>query len=704
MSATPPRKLPGSLETNRRLAQWLTFNADGTVTVRPGKVEIGQGILTALVQIVAEELDIRVNRIRLVPAATTLSPDEGITSGSRSIQESGIALRFAAAEARELLYARAADKLGASIEQLSADDGVITSRAGGSVSYWELADESLLEREASGDVQPKSAAEYTLVGRPLQRIDIPAKVVGLPVYVHDLERPGMLHARVVRAPGPGMRLATDDFQEVHALEGVVAVVRDGNFLAVVAEREDQAIRASRRLARVATWEGGGDLPGTDPRYLLDFASEEELVGEKGDPAHSAERTFSAEYSRGHVAHASLGPSCAVAQLCAGVYMIWTHSQGLFPLRGDLAAVLGVEQSRIELAHMEGAGCYGHNGADDVACDAALIARAVPERPIRVQWMREDEFAWEPYGSAMVARMEAGLDAAGTVVRWTYNVWSHGHSTRPGGRGGVNLLSAWQLEPPIPAARPGNPPLPAGGSHRNALPLYDFPNLRVTNHLVRAAPLRTSALRSLGAHVNVFAIESFMDELALEAGADPVEFRLRHLKDARARAVIEKAAELAGWTSRERGNGERGRGIGFAQYKNLGCYVAVIVQVAVAETVRVERAWSAVDVGQAINSDGVVNQVEGGIVQAVSWTLKERIDYDREGVLSRTWDEYPILTFPEVPEMEVALIDRPERPPLGAGEGAAGPTAGAIGNAIFNALGVRIRDMPFTRERLISALA
>jgi CO/xanthine dehydrogenase Mo-binding subunit len=704
MSTPVPRKLPGSLETNRRLGQWLTFNADGTVTVRPGKVEIGQGILTALVQIVAEELDIRVSRIRLVPAATTLSPDEGITSGSRSIQESGIALRFAAAEARELLYARAADKLGASIEQLSVDDGVISSRAGGRISYWELADDSLLDREASGDAQPKTAAEYALVGRPLQRVDIPAKVAGAAVYVHDLERPGMLHARVVRAPGPGMRLVTDDFREVEAMEGVVAVVRDGNFLAVVAEREEQAIRASRRLARVASWQGGGDLPGPDPRYLLDCAWEDELVGEKGDMASAAERTFSAEYSRPHIAHASLGPSCAVAQLRDGTYTVWTHSQGIFPLRRELATVLGVEQRQIEIAHMEGAGCYGHNGADDVACDAALIARAVAERPIRVQWMREDEFGWEPYGSAMVVRMEAGLGAAGNVVRWTHDLWSHGHSTRPGGRGGVNLLSAWHLDPPIPRAQPGNPPLPAGGSHRNAFPLYDFPNLRVTNHLVRDAPLRTSAMRSLGAHVNVFAIESFMDELALAAGADPVEFRLRHLTDPRARAVVERAAALANWRSGEKGNGERGRGIGFAQYKNLGCYVAVVVEISVAETVRVERAWAAVDVGQVINSDGLINQVEGGIVQAVSWTLKERIVYDREGVTSRTWDEYPILSFSEVPEIEVALIDRPELPPLGAGEGAAGPTAGAIGNAVFNALGVRIRDMPVTRERLISALA
>ncbi|HYC45538.1 MAG TPA: molybdopterin cofactor-binding domain-containing protein [Burkholderiales bacterium] len=699
-----PRKLPGSLETNRALDQWLTIGGDGTVTVRPGKVEIGQGILTALVQIVAEELDISAGRIRLVAAATTLSPNEGITSGSRSIQESGLALRFAAAEARELLLARAAATLQTSVEQLTVRDGVVSSRTGGSVSYWELADETLLKREATGDAPPKAAADYELIGRTIPRVDIPAKVMGSPVYVHDLERPGMLHARVVRPEGPGMRLASDDHAQVEEMPGVVKVVRDGSFLAVVAQREEQAIRAARRLARIARWEGGGGLPGADPRYLLDLETEDELISEKGARAVSGERSFSAEYSRAHLAHASLGPSCAVAEYRDGRYTLWTHSQGIFPLRADLAAALGVAEETIEIAHMEGAGCYGHNAADDAACDAALVARALPGVPVRVQWTREDEFGWEPFGSPMVVRMQAALDRDGGIVSWSHDLWSHGHSTRPGGKGGVNLLGAWHLAKAVPAARPGNPPLPAGGSHRNAIPLYEFPNQRVTNHLVRAAPLRTSAMRSLGAHVNVLAIESFIDELALAAGADPIEFRLRHLKDTRARAVIEKAAELAGWRANEQGNGERGRGIGFARYKNLGCYVAVIVEVAVAEAVRVQRAWCAVDVGQVINADGVINQTEGGIVQTVSWTLKERVAYDRTTVTSRNWNDYPILTFAEVPQIEVALVDRPELPPLGAGEGTQGPTAGAIGNAIYNALKVRLRDMPFTRERLIAALA
>ena len=704
-STTTPRKLPGSLETNRRLDRWLRLDRDGTVTIFPGKVEIGQGILTALLQMVAEELDIAPERVRLAPADTSYSPDEGMTSGSRSIQDSGIALRYVAAEVRDLLLQRAAAKLGSSLEQLTVKDGTIAARSGGSVTYWELAGADLLAREATAEVAPKTPDQHAVVGADVRRLDIPAKITGKPSYVQDLDFPGMLHGRIARPPGPGARLAALDAAEVEAMPGVTAVVRDGNFIGVIAEREEQAIRAQRRIARSAQWEERPTLPAnSDPRYLLDLKSEDEVISEKNDAAATAATRLEAEYSRPHIAHASLAPSCAVAQFQDGKYTVWTHSQGIFPLRGDLAKVLGSAESDIVVIHAEGAGCYGHNGADDVALDAALLARAVPGRAVRVQWMREDEFAWEPYGSPMVVKMSAALDAKGNIASWTHDVWSHGHSTRPGGKGGTNLLASWHLEKPLAAARPGNPPLPGGGSHRNAIPLYEFPSQRITNHLIREAPLRTSALRSLGAHVNVFAIESFMDELAVAANADPVEFRLRHLKDPRARAVIETVAAKAGWKPREAGNGTRGRGMGFARYKNLGCYVAVIVDIEVGNEVRVKRAFAAVDAGQAINPNGLLNQTEGGIIQTVSWTLKERIGFDRERVTTRTWDDYPILTFGEAPEIDVTLINRPELPPLGAGEGAQGPTGAAIANAIYNALGVRLRDMPFTRDRLISALA
>lgn len=702
----PARKLPGSLETNRRLERWLSINSDGTVTLITGKVEIGQGILTALIQMTAEELDIDVSRIRLKPASTAFSPDEGITSGSRSIQESGLALRHAAAEARDLLLARAAQKLGVTLESLTVKDGVISARGGGSATYWELATPDLLAREASFDVTEKLPQEHVVVGTSLERIDIPGKISGKPSFVQDMKLPGTLHGRVCRPVGPGATLQAIELKEVEQMPGVVAVVRDGSFLGVVAEREEQAIRAERRLARLAQWTPGPALPVNDPRQLLALQAEAEteVISSKGNPDTGGAKQLSAEYTKPYIAHASLAPSCAVAQWEAGKVRIWTHSQGIYPLRGDMAQVLGLPENDIIITHAEGAGCYGHNAADDVTLDAVLLARAVPGKPVRVQWMREDEFGWEPFSSPMVMRLNAALDDRGNIVNWGHELWSHAHSTRPGGKGGVNLLAAWHLEKPLPAAKPGNPPLPGGGSHRNAIPLYDFPNQKVTNHLIRRSPLRTSALRALGGFANAFAIECFIDELAEAAGADPVEFRLRHLKDARAKAVIEKVAQMAGWTAKEKGDGERGRGIGFARYKNLAAYIAVIAEVKIGEEVRLTKLWGAVDVGQAINPDGVINQIEGGMIQSASMALKERIDFDRATVTTRTWDDYPILRFTEVPEIEVALINRPEAPPVGAGEGTQGPVAAAIGNAIYNALGARLRDMPFTRDRIVAALS
>jgi nicotinate dehydrogenase subunit B len=705
-----PRKLPGSLDTNRRLDRWLRINRNETVTVFPGKVEIGQGILTALTQCVAEELDVALERIRLAPTDTSYSPDEGVTSGSRSVQEAGEALRNASAEARDLLLQRAAAKLGVSLEQLEVEDGVITARSGGTATYWELTGDDLLAREASGDVAPKSAALHTVIGAPVPRRDIPGKVTGAPAFVHDMELAGMLHGRIARPPGYGARLTALDEGEVRGMPGVVSVVRDGDFVGLVAEREEQAIRALNRIRRIARWEERATLPETlDPRFLLKEAAAPEVVSEKRDEAAAgrASRRLAAEYTRPYVAHASIGPSCAIACLDGDRYRVWTHSQGVYPLRKDLSRVLRVEEGKIVVIHVEGAGCYGHNGADDVALDAALLARAVPGRPVRVQWMREDEFGWEPYGPAMVVRLEAQLDGSGGIVEWNHDVWSNGHTNRTnskGARENSGLLAARHLARGFAEPIPANPPLPAGGSHRNAIPLYVFPNQRVTNHYIERAPVRVSALRSLGAHANVFAIESFMDELAQAAGADPVEFRLKHLKDPRGRAVIEAAAAKAGWRKGEKGDGTRGRGIGFARYKNLAAYAAVLVEVEIAENITVRRAWAAIDAGLAINPDGLVNQTEGGIIQSASWTLKEQVRYEPERIVTRTWEDYPILTFTEAPQVEVTVINRPDQASLGAGEAAQGPTAAAIGNAVHNAIGARLRDMPFTRERVVTALA
>jgi CO/xanthine dehydrogenase Mo-binding subunit len=702
-----PRRLPGSLETNRRLDRWLAFSADGTVTVHTGKVEIGQGILTAIVQVAADELDIAPDRIRIESASTERGPDEGMTAGSRSIEESAMAVRHVCAEVRELLLLRAAGKLGVSVEKLTVNNGVIRAGGGESVSYQELAGDDLLAREAQAQTSLKPASEHRHIGRSIQRLDLPAKFTGA-AFVQDMELPGMLHGRIVRPPAYEAKLEALDAAEVQAMPGVVAVVRDGSFLGVVAGHEFQAMRAARRLGRLARWSAGTALPAsmTTGEYLLTQPAQRLVISEKKDDGTTqrAVKFIEATYTRPYTAHASIGPSCAVAQLKDGRYTVWSHSQGIHLLKTDLARTLGVDAATVTVVHAQGAGCYGHNGADDVALDAALLARAVPGRPVQVQWSREDEFAWEPYSPAMIIKTRAALDGAGAIVDWNFEVWSYPHSSRPGNRTGINLLAARHLEQPLPVPTPVDPPLPAGGSHRNAVPLYEFPNQTVVSHLVTRSPLRVSALRSLGAHANVFALESFMDELAAAAGADPVVFRLRHLKDPRARAVIETAARKSGWYPRMKGDGRRGRGIAFARYKNTGSYLAVVAEVDVETDVRVTRMWAAVDVGLVVNPDGVVNQIEGGLIQAASMTLKEQVAFDRERVTSRSWLDYPILSFAEAPAVDVTILHRPDLPPLGAGEGAAGPTAAAIANAIHHALGARVRDMPLTRDRVIAALA
>jgi CO/xanthine dehydrogenase Mo-binding subunit len=360
---------------------------------------------------------------------------------------------------------------------------------------------------------------------------------------------------------------------------------------------------------------------------------------------------------------------------------------------------------IRCIHTEGSGCYGHNGADDVALDAALLARGMPGRPVRLQWMRDDEFGWEPYGPAMVMKAKAAV-SGDRIIDWNYEVWSNTHSTRPDVPGGVNMLASWYLADPKKPAPPRNIPQPAGGGDRNAVPLYEFPRQRVVNHLVKPMPLRVSALRTLGAYANVFAIESFMDELALAAGADPIAFRLAHLIDPRGRAVVEAVAKKAGWQPGQRGGDGKGRGIGFAKYKSLATYVAVIADVEVdraSGVVRVPRAFAAVDSGQIINPNGLANQIEGGIIQSTSWTLKEHVRFTPDGIVSRDWESYPILTMTEVPHVDIELIDRPSERSLGAGEASQGPTVAAIANAFAHATGRRLRELPLAPARVKAAL-
>lgn len=705
-----PAPLPGSLNRNRMLDAWLRIDPNGTVTIFTGKIELGQGIGTALSQIAADELDVNLERLEVVSGDTARTPNEGQTAGSLSVEHSGTALRFACAEAREILVSAAATKLGVPVGDLKVSDGTVTAPGGASLTYWELVRDADLKREATAKAKPKTPAEHRWVGKSIARRDIPKKFTGGAAYVQDVRLPGMVFGRVVRPPSPGAALLSVDEAAVRRLPGVVAVVRDGSFLGVAAEREEQAIRARQALKKSARWKETASLPPSGDalyRHLMALPVPGQTVTEKASAASAAPvKTLQALYTRPYQCHGSIGPSCAVAHWEDGKLTVWTHSQGVFPLRAELAKAFKMEPKDIRCTHVEGAGCYGHNGADDVALDAALVARATGGRPVKLQWMRDDEFLWEPYGSAMVMKLSGGIDAQGNIVDWSHELWSHPHSTRPGSSAGVNLLAARDLAQPFPLVPPADVPQPTGGSDRNAIPLYDLPNLKVVKHFIAESPLRTSALRTLGGYANVFALESFVDELAGAAGADPVELRLRHLKDPRARAVVEAAARGAGWQPSARGNGTRGRGFAFSRYKNLACYCAMAADVEVDRPtgrVRVTRVVAAVDAGQIVNPDGVVNQIEGGIVQSMSWTLKESVRFDRTRVTTRSWADYPIVRFDEVPEVEVVLLDQPNERFLGVGEGAQGPAAAAIANAIAHATGRRLRDLPFTPERVKQAI-
>ncbi|WP_188898838.1 xanthine dehydrogenase family protein molybdopterin-binding subunit [Caldovatus sediminis] len=697
-------RLPGSLHTNRRLSQWITFHADGRVTIRPGKVELGQGILTALAQIAADELDVSLGRIRVQPAATPDSPNEGVTSGSLSVQDCGTALRHACANARAIHLSVAAQKTGVPLEALRVEDGAFLGPAGPVGSYWAQADDALLECEASPEARPKPPAARRVAGTSAPRLDLPDKVFGAARFVHDLRLPGMLHARVVRPPARGARLA--ELREGPPLPGGARVVRDGSFLAVLAEAEHDAEAAAARIAGRARWEEADTLPdeGALADWLREAPHEHSVVVERvANGAAQAAHTVRGAFFRPPVAHASVGTSCAVARWSGETVEVWTHSQGVYNLRTDLAKVLRVAPERIIVRHAEGAGCYGHNGADDVALDAALVARAVPGRPVRVLWSRAEELGWSPFSPAMLVEVEASADAAGNLASWRCGIIGNGHSSRPGRLQEPTLLSGAYVEGGVPVPPSINPPLAGGGgAERNAVPLYRVPDLRVAARRLTEMPLRTSALRGLGAPVNVWAIESTMDELAARAGADPVEYRLRHLDDPRAAEVVRAAAEMAGWAGRARREGA-GMGVGFARYKNAAAWCAVVAEVAAEATVRATRLWIAADVGEAINPDGVANQVEGGALHGVSMALKEAVRFDRRRVTSDSWETYPILRFSEVPAVEVRLLQRPDEPPLGAGECALAPTVAALAGAIRDALGVRVRAMPFTAENIAAAM-
>ena len=699
-------KRPGSLADEPMLDSWIRIDAGGNVTVFTGKAELGQGVKTALIQVAAEELAVPADRVTLMTADTQRTPDEGYTAGSHSMQNSGTAIMHAAAQVREILLSAAAKKWSIEPGRLKAADGLIVSGDGRHIRYGELVNDAALHVEAQPQSKLTSAANYRLIGESLPRIDIPAKVTGGVAYVHDLRLPGMVHARVVRPPSYSAKLREVKLDAVDRMPGVVKTVRDGSYLAVVAQKEYQAIMAMHALEAAAVWDETAALPEQRElfAYLAKQTSETTTIFERQGLPVSSQQQLEASYRRSYQIHGSIGPSCSVAVFDAGTMTVWTHSQGVYPLRAAIAKMLALPEDKVRCIHLEGAGCYGHNGADDAAADAALIARSLPGKAVRVQWTREQEHTWEPYGTAMTTKVRASLDAAGNISSWQFAVWSSTHSMRPSRAG--NLMPSWHLESPQPRPAPRALPQPDGGGDRNAIPLYEFPNTRVAHHFIPAMPLRVSAMRSLGAFMNIFSIESFMDELASLAHVDPVAFRLRHLKDVRARDVINLAATRFGWDKRPRAQGQgsaRGCGFAFARYKNSGSYAAIAVEVSVEKEsgeIVLQRAVAAVDAGQAINPDGIRNQIEGGILQSSSWTLFEMVTFDTTRITSRNWSSYPIMRFSSVPRsVQVHLVERPGQPFLGTGEAAQGPTSAAIANAVAAATGRRIRELPLMPRAL-----
>jgi nicotinate dehydrogenase subunit B len=722
MAPPDPDRRPGSLSVIRGAGSgaeaifetFIKISADGTVTAYNGHVDLGTGIRTALGQIVAEELDVSFARVVVVLGDTSLVPNQGATIASETIQVTAVPLRKAAAQARRFLIARAAERLELAEQDLVIEDGLIRGHDNRSVSYGELIAGEIIRLELAEDVAVKAVDSYTIVGQSVPRIDLPAKATGELVYVHDVRVPGMLHGRVVRPPYAGVdagafvgtSLIAVDEASVRDIPGLVAVVKIGDFVGVIAEREENAVKAAVRLK--VTWKPTPTLPDmkdietalranpSTPRILIDKGDVDAAIA-------AAEKPMPRTYIWPYQMHGSIGPSCAVADVGEDRVRVWSGTQNPHILRADLALLLQRPDSEIDVVRMEAAGCYGRNCADDVSADAVLLSRAAG-RPVRVQLMREQEHGWEPKGTAQLMDVRGGLRADGSVAGYDF-------ATRYPSNGAPTLaLLLTGTIAPVPAV--------SEMGDRTAIPPYDYNAMRVVAHDMPPI-VRASWFRGVSALPNTFAHESYIDELATEAGVDPIEYRLRYLKDPRAIDLVNAVAKRADWTPRPRweqpvadGDIVRGRGFAYALYVHSkfpgfgAAWSAWIADVAVNRStgdVSVTRVVAGQDSGLMINPDGVRHQIHGNVIQSTSRALMEEVSFDRNAVTSREWGAYPIITFPDIPKIDVLMLPRPDQPPLGVGESASVPSAAAIANAIFDATGVRFRELPFTPERILAGL-
>ncbi|WP_342050499.1 MULTISPECIES: xanthine dehydrogenase family protein molybdopterin-binding subunit [unclassified Cupriavidus] len=687
---------------------WLAIAPNGRVTVFSGKVDLGTGARTALAQMVAEELDVAFTQVDLVMGDTLLTLDQGQTAGSLTIQDGGGTLRRAAASARRALVSRAAAQWEVEPATLTVRDGVIaTPDNAHRIGYGELLAGKPIEVALDPKVPLKDPAKHALVGKSVARVDIPGKVTGQFTYMQDFRVPGMLHARVIRPAGPGAKLVSVDESSVAGMTGV-RVVRKQDFLAVLSPTEWGAIKAARTLK--VQWDDPPHFPEQADLYrywrALPVASVE-TPANKGDAAGAlatASKRVEATYEFPPNTHGSIGPACAVADFRDGQCTIWSAAQSTHSLQGEIALTLGVDKAKVRLIYLDGAGCYGRNGHEDCSADAALVSQ-LAGAPVRVQWMRADEHGWDPKSPPTVIDLKGGLDAQKRPVAWQSEFYA---AAQKGSIAEFPLLATVTSGIKRPAYVTGN-------ISKNADILYTLPNVSTKVNRMTDSAFRTAHLRSPGRLQNAFANEAFFDELAMAAGADPLQWRLDYLPDPRARAVLEDVARLSNWNVRTskaiRRKGDprdvvRGRGLAFVRYDNDRTYVATVLELAVNRKtgqIRVTDIWCSHDCGQIINPDGTRNQIEGGIIQTVSRVLMEELKFDRQKITSVDWNTYPILRFPDVPNIHISLIDRPEAPPWGAGEMAPATIPAAISNAVFAATGARLRSVPFLPEKTLAAM-
>jgi CO/xanthine dehydrogenase Mo-binding subunit len=723
--------------SSNQLDAWLSINADGSVTAFTGKCELGHGLYTAQMQLVAEELSVPFQRVKLIQCDTALTPDQGTTSGAQShpTNFNQGALALAGATAREALLQMASVRLAVPADQLIVKDGVITAKSDASkkVSYTDLIGDKKFNLTLNKNAKRKSPGEWTVLGTPVPRIEIPAMATGEFEYVHNVRVPGMLYGQVVRPPAVGSNVMNVDESSVSGLPGVVKVVVKKNFVGVVAEKPWRAIQAANKLK--ITWTSGTGLPKQTEihNYLRSRKPTRDtwLVNSKDVDARFAQaaKVVEATYLYPYQMHGSMGTSCAVADVQGGKATVYSPTQAVYPLRSTLAMLLGMQAENVHVIFKMGAGCYGINGADTVSYDAALLSQAVG-KPVRIQLTRKDEMGWENYGLAFVIDQRAALDKDGTILAWDYEGWSPTLGGRPGNNSPGNVVTGFLAGfPPAPFAARTPAPDPANyGNNSNAVPSYVagavngrsggtgvIRSERVLSHDV-PSPLFTGPLRSPARLQNTFAHESFIDEIAAQAKADPVEFRLRHLSDTRLMDVVKGAAKAANWDTRpsprnaapRRTGTVSGRGISCVLYEGDNGYCSAVAEVEVNQDtgrIAVKRLVIANDVGPISNPDGLRNQLEGGALHGVSRALNEEVTWDEQKVTSIDWRTYrPLPVGADIPRIETVLINRPEARATGAGETAVTVVAAAIGNAVFDATGVRLRQAPFTPERVKAALS